>query len=104
MAQLPSKTLQQVIQLAGQLPPGLRRRILVLLPISIVPGIFDAASIAVVAWLMSTLLGTRLRQGIPALPFLKGDRLDQTLWLIGLFIAFSWFRSLSKLVVLGWQE
>jgi ATP-binding cassette subfamily B protein len=104
MAQLPSKTLQQVIQLAGQLPPGLRRRILVLLPISIVPGIFDAASIAVVAWMMSTLLGTRLRQGIPALPFLKGDRLDQTLWLIGLFIAFSWFRSLSKLVVLGWQE
>lgn len=104
MAQLPSKTLQQVIQLAGQLPPGLRRRVLVLLPISVVPGIFDAASIAVVAWMMSTLLGTRLRQGIPSLPFLKGDRLDQTLWLIGLFIAFSWLRSLSKLLVLGWQE
>ena len=104
MAQLPSKTLQQVIQLAGQLPPGLRRRFLVLLPISVVPGIFDAASIAVVAWMMSTLLGTRLRQGIPVLPFLQGDRLDQTLWLIGLFIAFSWLRSLSKLLVLAWQE
>jgi len=53
---------------------------------------------------MSTLLGTKLRQGIPALPFLKGDRLDQALWLIGLFIAFSWLRSLSKLAVLALQE
>jgi ATP-binding cassette subfamily B protein len=82
----------------------LRRRILVLLPISVIPGLLDAASIAVVAWMMSTLLGTKLRQGIPALPFLKGDRLDQALWLIGLFIAFSWLRSLSKLAVLALQE
>jgi len=104
MAQLPSKTLQQVVQLSTRLPPGLRRRILLLLPISVVPGILDAASIAVVAWMMSSLLGTRLRHGMPALPFLQGDRLDQTLWLIGLFIIFSWLRSLSKLVVLGLQE
>jgi ATP-binding cassette subfamily B protein len=54
--------------------------------------------------MMSTLLGTKLRQGIPALPFLKGDRLEQALWLIGLFIAFSWLRSLSKLAVLALQE
>jgi len=104
MAQLPSKPLQQVVQLSTRLPPGLRRRILLLLPISVVPGILDAASIAVVAWMMSSLLGTRLRHGMPALPFLQGDRLDQTLWLIGLFIIFSWLRSLSKLVVLGLQE
>jgi ATP-binding cassette subfamily B protein len=104
MAQLRSKTLQQVVALAVRLPPGLRRRILVILPISVIPGILDAASIAVVAWMMSTLLGTRLRQGIPSLPFLHGDKLDQALWLIGLFIVFSWLRSLSKLLVLGLQE
>ena len=104
MAQLQSKTLQQVVQLAGQLPQHLRRRILLLLPISVIPGILDAASIAVVAWMMSTLLGTRLRQGIPSLPFMQGDRLDQALWLIALFILFSWMRSLSKLLVLGLQE
>ena len=104
MAQLPSKTLQQVAQLAAQLPPRLRRRILLLLPVAVVPGILDAASIAVVAWMMSALLGTRLRQGIPSLPFLKGDRLDQALTLIALFILFSWLRSLSKLVVLALQE
>jgi ATP-binding cassette subfamily B protein len=104
MLQLQSRTLQQVGQLAGRLPSGLRRRILLLLPISVVPGILDALSIAVVAWMMSTLLGTKLRQGIPALPFLQGDRLDQALWLIGLFIGLSWLRSLSKLAVLGLQE
>jgi ATP-binding cassette subfamily B protein len=104
MVQLRSRTLQQVGDLASRLPPQLRRRILVLLPISVIPGLLDAASIAVVAWMMSTLLGTKLRQGIPALPFLKGDRLDQALWLIGLFIAFSWLRSLSTLAVLALQE
>ena len=104
MVQLRSRTFQQVGDLASRLPPHLRRRILVLLPISVIPGLLDAASIAVVAWMMSTLLGTKLRQGIPALPFLKGDRLDQALWLIGLFIAFSWLRSLSKLAVLALQE
>lgn len=96
--------MQQVGVLAARLPPQLRRRILVLLPISVIPGLLDAASIAVVAWMMSTLLGTKLRQGIPALPFIKGDRLDQALWLIGLFIAFSWLRSLSKLAVLALEE
>ena len=104
MVQLRSRTFQQVGDLAGRLPPQLRRPILVLLPISVIPGLLDAASIAVVAWMMSTLLGTKLRQGIPALPFLKGDRLEQALWLIGLFIAFSWLRSLSKLAVLALQE
>ena len=104
MVQLRSRTFQQVGDLASRLPPHLRRRILVLLPISVIPGLLDAASIAVVAWMMSTLLGTKLRQGIPALPFLKGDRLDQALWLIALFIAFSWLRSLSKLAVLALQE
>ena len=104
MAQLRSRTLKQVVQLASRLPPPLRRRILLVLPISVVPGILDAASIAVVAWMMSTLLGTKLRQGIPSLPFLQGDRLDQALWLIALFIVFSWLRSLSKLAVLGLQE
>jgi ATP-binding cassette subfamily B protein len=104
MAQLPSKTLHQMLQLARQLPPHLRRPILVLLPFSVIPAILDAASIAVVAWMMSTLLGARLRQGIPSLPFLRGDRLEQALWLIGLFIVFSWMRSLSRLLVLGLQE
>ena len=104
MAQLRSETLHQVVVLAGRLPPGLRRRILVVLPISILPGVLDAASIAVVAWMMSTLLGTRLRHGIPSLPFLHGNKLDQALWLIALFIVFSWLQSLSKLLVLALQE
>ena len=104
MAPVQSKTFQQVRQLAAQLPRRLRRQILLLLPVAVVPGILDAASIAVVAWMMSTLLGSKLKQGIPALPFLQGDRFDQALWLIGLFILLSWLRSLSRLLVLALQE
>lgn len=104
MVQLQSRTLQQVGQLLVRLPTRLRRQILLLLPISAVPGLLDAASLALVAWMMSTLLGTKLRQGIPSLPFLQGDRLDQALWLICLFIGFTWLRSLSRLLVLGLQE
>jgi ATP-binding cassette subfamily B protein len=105
MALVQSKTLQQVSRLRALLPRRLRRQILLLTPVSVLPGLLDAASIAVVAWLMSTLLGTRLRQGIPSLPFLdSSERFEQVLWLIGLFIVFSWLRSLSKLAVLAIQE
>lgn len=104
MASVQSKTLQQVSRLAARLPRRLRRQMVVLIPVSLLPGVLDAASLAVVAWLMSTLLGSRLRQGIPALPFASADRFEQTLWLIGLFITFSWLRSLSRLVVLAIQE
>ena len=76
----------------------------VLLPISVLPGLLDAASIAVVAWMMSTLLGSRLRQGIPSLPFMGTDRFVQALWLIGIFILLSWLRSFARLAALGVQE
>lgn len=104
MAQLRSETLQQVIAVWSRLPRELRRRILMILPVSLVPGVLDAASIAVVAWMMSTLLGTKLKRGIPTLPFLHGNRLDQALWLIALFVLLSWLCSLSKLLVLALQE
>jgi len=104
MALVASKTLQQVARLAGQLPRRLKRKVLILLPISILPGILDAASIAVVAWMMSTLLGSRLRQGIPQLPFLDGDRFVQALWLIGIFILLSWLRSFARIAALAAQE
>jgi ATP-binding cassette subfamily B protein len=104
MAVFHSETLQQVSQLGALLPRRLRRQIVLLLPVSVLPGLLDAASIAVVAWMMATLLGTKLRQGIPTLPFLRGDRFDQALLLIALFIGLAWLRSLSRLVVLALQE
>lgn len=104
MALIASKTLQQVVRLAGWLPYRLKRKVVLLLPISVLPGILDAASIAVVAWMMSTLLGSRLRQGIPQLPFLGGDRFVQALWLIGLFILLSWLRSFARIAALAAQE
>ena len=104
MAIVQSKTLQQASSLVALLPRRLRRQILWLVPIAVLPGILDALSIAVVAWMMSTLLGTKLRQGIPALPFIGSDRFEQALWLIAIFILLSWMRSLIKLAVLAIQE
>lgn len=104
MAVFHSDTLQRIFQLGELLPRRLRRQMVLLVPVSVLPGLLDAASIAVVAWMMSTLLGTKLRQGIPTIPFVRGDRFEQALWLIALFIGLSWLRSLSRLVVLAWQE
>jgi ATP-binding cassette subfamily B protein len=104
MAAFQSQTVQEVSRLAAQLPRRLRRQILWLIPLSIIPGVLDAASIAVVARMMATLLGSRFRQGMPFIPAPGGDRLEQSLWLIGLFILFSWSRSLARIAVLALQE
>ena len=104
MAALKSQTLQELVRLADQLPRRLRRQILGLIPLSVIPGMLDAASIAVVARMMATLLGSRFREGMPFIPALGTDRFEQSLWLIGLFILFSWSRSLVRVVVLALQE
>ena len=104
MVLVQSKTLQEAASLVALLPRRLRQQILWLIPIAVLPGILDALSIAVVAWMMSTLLGTKLRQGIPALPFIGADRFEQALWLIAIFVLLSWMRSLIKLAVLALQE
>jgi len=99
-----SKTYRQLSKLFKHLPNKLKKQIYLQLPLSILPGIFDAASIAVVAWMMSVILGTRPRYGVPAIQFLSGDKFDKTIFLICLFILLTWFRSLSKLAVLAFQE
>lgn len=104
MLGLQSKTLRQVSRLANKLPPSLKQQIFKQLPIAVLPGVFDAASIAVVGWMMSALLGKNLRIAMPPIPFVGTDRFDQALFLIALFIVLSWLRSLSKLLALARQE
>ena len=99
-----SQTLQQVRRLAAYLPRRLRRQILSLIPFSIIPGVLDAASIAVVARMMQTLLGSKFNQNLPFIPALGSDRFEQTIWLIFFFVLFSWLRSISRLGVLAIQE
>lgn len=104
MASIPSKTLNELSHLMGRLPPRLRRNIWLMFPVSIVPGFLDAASIAVVAWMVSTLLGTKLRYGQPPFASWFADRFELALWLIALFVALSWLRSLTRLGIAAMQE
>lgn len=104
MVLLPSRTLKELSHLLGRLPRRLRRRIWLMLPISAVPGLLDAASIAVVAWMVSTLLGTKLRYGQPPFASWVGDRFQLALGLIMLFVALSWLRSMTRLAIAAMQE
>ena len=104
MAIWQSQTLQELRRLASYLPKRLRRQVLLVIPFSVIPAVLDAASIAVVARMMQTLLGSKFHQRLPFIPALGGDRFEQTLWLIVFFIIFSWMRSVARLGVLALHE
>lgn len=61
------------------------------------PGIIDLASIAVVARLMGNLVGRDLDDLIPGLRVFGGDGINQSLWLIGIFVTLAWLSSATKL-------
>ena len=61
------------------------------------PGIIDLASIAVVARLMGTLVGHHLDDLIPGMRVFGGNGIDQSLWLIGIFVGLAWMSSATKL-------
>ena len=64
---LQSRTLQELKRLFSYLPRRRLRTLLVLVPLSMMPGIIDLASIAVVARLMGTLVGHHLDDLIPGM-------------------------------------
>ncbi len=61
------------------------------------PGIIDLASIAVVGRLMGALVGTKLVNLFPGPRIFSGDGVDQSLWLIGIFIILAWLASATKI-------
>jgi ATP-binding cassette subfamily B protein len=94
---LQSRTLEELKRLIGYLPRRRLRTLLVLVPLSMMPGIIDLASIAVVARLMGTLVGHHLEDLIPGMRVFGGNGIDQSLWLIGIFVALAWMSSATKL-------
>jgi len=97
LLQLQSRTLQELKRLFSYLPRRRLRTLLVLVPLSMMPGIIDLASIAVVARLMGTLVGHHLEDLIPGMRVFGGNGIDQSLWLIGIFVALAWMSSATKL-------
>ena len=94
-----SETLSELGKLISYLPKRRFRTLLVLVPISMLPGIIDLASIAVVGRLMGALVGSRLSNLIPGIRFFGGDGVNQSLWLIGIFIVLAWLASITKVTL-----
>jgi ATP-binding cassette subfamily B protein len=99
-----SETVQQLIRLTQSLPPRRLRALLWLLPLSLIPGVIDFLSITVVARLTGALSGSRLQDLLPGVRVFGGDRFDQTVWLISLFIVLIWVRSIAKTALVYVQE
>ncbi len=94
-----SETLSELKRLIAYLPRRRLRTLLVLVPISMLPGIIDLGSIAVVGRLMGALVGSRLANIIPGIRFFGGDGVDQSLWLISIFIVLAWLASATKITL-----
>ena len=91
-----SQTIDQLSRLISYLPQERRKALWQILPISVLPGLgFSAGgSGCKVSW---ALVGNNLEDKLPGVRVFGGKPLDQTLWLIALFIGLAWFASFSKL-------
>ena len=94
-----SETVDQLLRLLSYLPRRRFRALLLLVPLSLIPGITDLISIGVVARLAGALIGTPLDDKVPWMKVFGGNTSNQTVWLIAIFIGVSWFSSFSKLTL-----
>jgi len=99
-----SQTFDQVRQLLGYLPERRLRSLLVLVPCSVLPGVIDLVSVAVIARLTGALVGSELEDRLPGVHVFGGDGVDQSLWLILVFIVLAWLASLSKISLKFFQQ
>ncbi|TWB93807.1 ATP-binding cassette subfamily B protein [Synechococcus sp. Ace-Pa] len=101
---LKSRTYRQLRTLLTFLPQERIRQLKILVPLSILPGLIDLASVGVIARLMGALVGRPLEDRIPGVRVFGGDQVDQSLWLILLFALLAWAASFSKLALQFFQQ
>jgi ATP-binding cassette subfamily B protein len=92
-----SKTIDHLLRLLRFLPKQRYRALLGLAPLSILPGLIDLITIGVVARLAGALIGADLLDALPGVRIFGGDMVDQSLWLIGIFILLAWSASALRL-------
>ncbi|MFN9932545.1 MAG: ABC transporter ATP-binding protein, partial [Cyanobacteriota bacterium] len=80
----------------GYLPPERLRQLRRVVAFSLIPGILDLGSVAVIARLMGSLVGADLEDRVPGVKVFGGDAVDQSLWLILIFVILSWLASFVK--------
>ena len=91
-----SRTARQLRALLAYLPPERIQQLRRVVAFSLIPGIIDLASVAVIARLMGSLVGTDLEDRLPGVKVFGGDAIDQSLWLILIFVILSWIASFGK--------
>ena len=94
-----SETIVELRRLLAYLPRRRFRTLILLIPISMLPGIIDLVSIAVVGRLMGALVGSKLANIIPGPRIFAGNGVEQSLWLIGIFIILAWIASATKITL-----
>ncbi len=99
-----SQSIKQLMQMLGYLPKRRIKAMRGLFWISLLPGILDFASIAVVGRLSGALIGGRLTDILPGIRFFGGGQLEQSLWLAVIFIVFIWLQSVVKIALRFSQE
>ena len=72
--------------------------------LSLIPGFLDFASIAVVGRLTGALIGGSLGDMFPGIKVFGGGQLEQSLWLVMLFILLTWMQSAVRIVLRIVQE
>ena len=99
-----SETVDVLLRLLSHLPQQRQRSLWRLLPFSVLPGLLDLALVAVGARMVGSLVGSSLADQIPGIKVFGGNQLDQSLWLVTIFIGLAWCASLSKLFLQLFQE
>ncbi len=99
-----SRTLDQLRHLLNHLPRRRRSALWMLVPLSVVPGVIDLASVAVIARLTGSLVDSDLEDRLPGIHVFGGDSVNQSVWMILVFILLAWGASLSKISLKFFQQ
>jgi ATP-binding cassette subfamily B protein len=99
-----SRTLDQLRHLLNHLPRRRRSALWMLVPLSVVPGVIDLASVAVIARLTGSLVDSDLEDRLPGIHVFGGDSVNQSVWMILVFILLAWGASLSKIALKFFQQ
>ena len=99
-----SRSVKESQRLLSCLPRHRLKSMRWLVLLSLIPGFLDFASIAVVGRLTGALIGGNLGNMLPGIKVFGGGQLEQSLWLVMLFILLTWMQSAVRIVLRIVQE
>ena len=99
-----SRSVKESQRLLSCLPRHRLKSMRWLVLLSLIPGFLDFASIAVIGRLTGALIGGSLGDMFPGIKVFGGGQLEQSLWLVMLFILLTWMQSAVRIVLRIVQE